>query len=98
MRLIIGITGASGAILGVELLKALRTVPLCETHLVLSKHAFETLGLETSYSVDEVLALANVSYADDKISASIASGSFKTEGYGCDSVQYENAGCYCQWK
>jgi 4-hydroxy-3-polyprenylbenzoate decarboxylase len=80
MRLIIGITGASGAILGVELLKALQSVSQCETHLVVSKHAIETIGLETSYSLDDVYKLATVSYAEDKISASIASGSFRTDG------------------
>ncbi|MEI8130981.1 MAG: UbiX family flavin prenyltransferase [Leptolinea sp.] len=80
MKLIVGITGASGAVLGIELLRALQTVSVCETHLVISKHAYETLHLETAYSVADVIALANVSYADDKMSAAIASGSFKTDG------------------
>lgn len=80
MRLIIGITGASGATLGIEFLKALQTVSHCETHLVISKHAMETIRLETSYSMEEVMKLATFSYPEDKISATIASGSFKTDG------------------
>jgi flavin prenyltransferase len=80
MRLIVGISGASGAILGVELLKALRRVPDVETHLVVSRHAEQTLALETSYSLDEVKALADAVYAPDDIAAVIASGSFRTAG------------------
>jgi flavin prenyltransferase len=80
MRLIIGITGASGAILGIEVLKALQTVADCETHLVISKHAMETIRLETSYSMVDVMKLATFTYPEDKISAAIASGSFKTDG------------------
>jgi 4-hydroxy-3-polyprenylbenzoate decarboxylase len=80
MRLIIGITGASGAILGIETLRALQTITQLETHLIISNHAIETINLETSYSLDEVVKLATVSYPEDKISASIASGSFRTDG------------------
>jgi flavin prenyltransferase len=80
MRLIIGITGASGAILGIEFLRALQTIAHFETHLVISKHAMETIRLETTFTLAEVNNLATVSYAEDKISASIASGSFKTDG------------------
>jgi polyprenyl P-hydroxybenzoate/phenylacrylic acid decarboxylase-like protein len=80
MRLIIGITGASGAILGIETLRALQTISQLETHLVISKHAIETIHLETSYSLNDIKNLATVTYPDDQISASIASGSFKTDG------------------
>ena len=80
MRLIIGISGASGVRLGVELLKALHAVADCETHLVISKNALQVLQLETNYSLEQVAALASVSYSEDQLTAPIASGSYKTDG------------------
>lgn len=79
LRLIIGITGASGAIYGVKLLEALRNLQV-ETHLVISKSAGLTLLSETGYSISEVQKLASYSYNDAEIGAAIASGSFKTAG------------------
>ena len=79
-RLIIGISGASGAIYGVRLLQVLREVPDVETHLILSQAARQTLALETDYSLREVQALADVVHDARDIAASISSGSFKTAG------------------
>lgn len=56
MRLIVGMTGATGAPLGVELLQALRAIPDVETHLVMSKWAKTTIELETPYTPAEVAA------------------------------------------
>lgn len=79
-RLIIGISGASGAIYGVRMLQVLRDVPDIETHLILSEAARQTLAMETDYSVREVQALADVVHDARDIAASISSGSFKTAG------------------
>lgn len=79
-RLIIGISGASGAIYGVRLLQVLRDVADVETHLVMSAAARQTLALETDLSVREVQALANVNHDARDIAASISSGSFQTAG------------------
>lgn len=79
-RLIIGMSGASGAILGIELLRALKTIPEWESHLVISKGAEETIRLETNYSLDDVKSLADKVYNIKDIGASIASGTFKTAG------------------
>ncbi len=79
-RLIIGISGASGAIYGVRLLQVLRDVVDVETHLVMSAAARQTLALETDLSVREVQALANVNHDARDIAASISSGSFQTAG------------------
>lgn len=79
-RLIIGISGASGAIYGVRLLQVLREVPDVETHLILSQAARQTLALETDFSLREVQALADVVHDARDIAASISSGSFKTAG------------------
>ncbi|ACR69880.1 UbiX family flavin prenyltransferase [Edwardsiella ictaluri] len=79
-RLIIGISGASGAIYGVRLLQALRALSAVETHLVMSQAARQTLALETDLSLKEVQALADVVHDVRDIAASLSSGSFKTAG------------------
>jgi 4-hydroxy-3-polyprenylbenzoate decarboxylase len=79
MRLIIGITGATGTIYGVRLLERLRESGV-ETHLVISRWAARTLIHETPYTKEQVEALATVSYAPGDMGASISSGSFKTDG------------------
>lgn len=79
-KLIVGISGASGAIYGVRLLQVLRSVEGVETHLVMSQAARQTLALETSLNLRDVQALADVVYDSRDIAASISSGSFKTMG------------------
>jgi flavin prenyltransferase len=78
-RLIVGITGASGAIYGVRLLRLLQTTKI-ETHLVMSRSAKITLTQEMDIGIAEVSALASVVHQVDNIGASIASGSFRTMG------------------
>jgi len=78
-RLIVGITGASGAIYGVRLLRLLRAAGI-ETHLVMSRSAKIALTQELDVSVAEVTALANVVHQVDNVGASISSGSFRTLG------------------
>ena len=77
-RLIVGLSGASGAIYGVRLLQVLRNVAEVETHLVMSQAARQTLSLETDLSLRDVQALADVVHDARDIAASISSGSFKT--------------------
>ena len=79
-RIIIGISGASGAIYGVRALQALKSAPGIESHLVLSPSAKRTIGEETDWSVADVEALADVVHVHRDIGASIASGSFRTAG------------------
>lgn len=79
-RLIVGITGASGALYGIRLLELLREMDLFETHLILSQAAEITIAHETNYKIKDVLALADVFYKPTDITASIASGSFITKG------------------
>ena len=80
MRLIVGITGATGAVLGVRLLEHLRAMSEVETHLVVSHWARATIELETGRSVREITALADVVYAPDDQGAAISSGSFRVDG------------------
>ena len=80
MRLIVAITGASGAIYGVRLLEALRATPKVEVHLVMSKTGRLTVALETGRKVREVEKLAHHVHRDQDLAASISSGSYKTAG------------------
>lgn len=79
-RLIVGISGASGAIYGVRLLQVLSDVADIETHLVMSPAARQTLSLETDFSLRDVQAMADVVHDARDIAANISSGSFKTAG------------------
>lgn len=78
-RLVVGISGASGVIYGARLLELLRPTPV-ETHLVVTKSARMTLAYETSMSIGELTALADVCYSNMDLGAPIASGSFQTLG------------------
>ncbi|WP_372378083.1 non-oxidative hydroxyarylic acid decarboxylases subunit B [Vibrio natriegens] len=80
MKLIVGMTGATGAPLGVTLLQALQMIPDVETHLVMSRWAKTTIELETPYNAREISALADVTYNSSNQAAAISSGSFKTDG------------------
>jgi 4-hydroxy-3-polyprenylbenzoate decarboxylase len=78
-RLVVGISGASGAALGIRLLQVAPGLSL-ETHLVISAAGKHTIRQETDWKVEDVLALADFAYQDEDISAAIASGSFRTHG------------------
>jgi len=78
-RLVIGISGASGAIYGVRMLEMLKKTDI-ETHLVMSKSAEMTLVYETSYKPKDIRELATVNHPTADIGASISSGSFQTMG------------------
>jgi 4-hydroxy-3-polyprenylbenzoate decarboxylase len=79
MRLIVGITGATGVIYGVRLLERLREAGV-ETHVVISRWGARTLTHETPYSREQVEALAHTAYAPGDMGAAISSGSFQTAG------------------
>ena len=78
-RIIIGITGASGAIYGIRALELLRAVGV-ETHLVLSPSAGRTITEETDFTIEQVKSLATFVHGFKDIGASIASGSFQVDG------------------
>jgi len=79
-RLIIGISGASGAIYGIRALEALKNAPDIETHLVMSPAAKRIIVEETDWKVSAVEALADVVHTHSDIGAAVASGSFITAG------------------
>jgi 4-hydroxy-3-polyprenylbenzoate decarboxylase len=79
VRLVVAMTGATGAIIGVRLLEALRELDV-ETHLVVSRWARATIAEETPYTVREVTDLASVNHAPEDQGATISSGSFRTDG------------------
>jgi 4-hydroxy-3-polyprenylbenzoate decarboxylase len=78
-RLVVGISGASGVVYGIRLLDALRELGI-ESHLVITKAAEMTIGLETELKPKAVAARADFSYAVTDIGAAIASGTFRTKG------------------
>lgn len=78
-RIVVAVTGASGAVYGVRLLEALKETPSVETHLVVSKAGYLNLATELSLKRDDLESLADVGYSDADIGAAIASGSFKTD-------------------
>lgn len=79
MRLIVGITGATGTVFGVRTLQILKDTGV-ESHLVLSKWGARTLLHETPYTVDYVKSLATRAYGESDQGAAISSGSFLTDG------------------
>ena len=79
-RIVVGMSGASGSIYGIRLLEALARLPEVESHLVLTPTAKMNIGLETDWKVGDVEALADVLHDARDVSASIASGSFRTAG------------------
>jgi 4-hydroxy-3-polyprenylbenzoate decarboxylase len=79
-RLIIGISGATGAIYGVRMLEILAKIDEIETHLVMSKAGRMTIQVETPYAVKDVEAMADVVHDINNVGASVSSGSFRTEG------------------
>jgi flavin prenyltransferase len=79
-RIIVGMTGASGSVFGIELLHQLRQFPDVQTHLVMSRWARATIHLETGLSARDVADSADVVYSWDDQAAAISSGSFRVEG------------------
>lgn len=79
-RLIVGISGASGAQYGIRLLQVLQPLAQIETHLIISQAARRTIALETDFTLREVTELADVYHDVRDIAASLSSGSFRTTG------------------
>lgn len=80
MRLVIGISGATGAQYGVRLLEVVSQMSGVETHLILTRLAEEIIAYETDWSVEQVKALASYRHSVDELAAPISSGSFRTDG------------------
>jgi len=80
LKIVVGVSGASGAIYGLRLLEKLRLQPDVETHLILSRSGEKTLFLELGKKAAELRSLAHFSYPLEDISGRLASGSFRTGG------------------
>jgi 4-hydroxy-3-polyprenylbenzoate decarboxylase len=79
MRLVVGMSGSSGAIYGIRLLEVVHELPGIEVHLILSPAAKQTIALETDRQPGEVEALADVLYRHGDIAAAISSGSYPVD-------------------
>lgn len=93
MRLIVGISGASGVVMGYHLLKILKQFPDIETHLVITEGAATNFRCETDIPVDEVKKLADFVHSNKNMAASISSGSFKTDGMIIIPASMKTVGC-----
>ena len=80
MRIVVGISGSTGAIFGIRLLQVLHALEKVETHLVVSNPAKQTIALETDCTLEQVESYAHRVYRPSDIAAAISSGSFKTDG------------------
>ena len=80
MRLIVGISGASGVVYGIRLLEILKAHSEVETHLVISNGGKLNISLESAVSLKQVEKLASVVHSDQNLAATIASGSYQTDG------------------
>ncbi|HEX3015236.1 MAG TPA: UbiX family flavin prenyltransferase [Desulfobacteria bacterium] len=78
-RIVVGITGATGAVYGIKLLEALKSAQV-ETHLIITNWGKQTIKLETNYTLEEVTGLADYTYEEDNLAATLASGSFLHDG------------------
>ena len=78
-KIIIGITGSTGSILGIRLLEILGKLDI-ETHLIVSKWGLQTLEYETNYTYDQIRGMADIFYGPGDMGAAVSSGSFMTEG------------------
>ncbi len=79
-RIVIAITGATGVIYGIEALRLLAANDNVETHLIVTESGKQNIEIETDYAVNDVLGFADYVYDDKDVSASLASGSFLTDG------------------
>jgi 4-hydroxy-3-polyprenylbenzoate decarboxylase len=79
LPLVVAITGATGVVYGVEMLRVLKELGQ-PTHLIVSEAAGLNLAIETNYSLDDVRAMADVVYSNKDVGAAVASGSFRTRG------------------
>jgi flavin prenyltransferase len=92
MRLVVGVTGATGVIYGIRLLEILRAHAEVQTHLVISAPGKRTIAEETAYALKDVEALATQHYDNRDIGAPIASGSFRTAGMVIAPCSIKTAG------
>lgn len=79
MRIIVGISGSTGAIYGVRMLEVLRDLGV-ESYLIMSRWGAKCISMETSYDLDSVKSLASVVYDDENMAAGVSSGTYKTDG------------------
>lgn len=79
-RIVIGISGASGTVYAIDLLKKMQRIPEIETHVIVSQWAKRNLKLETDLTMSDLTDLIDVEYSNNDLEAAVASGSFLTDG------------------
>lgn len=80
MKIVVGITGASGVIYGIRLLEVLKERNIADTHLIVSEPAKKIISIETEYELDEIYALASHVYDNSDFTTALSSGSVRYDG------------------
>jgi 4-hydroxy-3-polyprenylbenzoate decarboxylase len=93
VKIIVGITGASGVIYGIRLLEVLKDKNVAETHLIVSENAKKIISIETDFELDEVYSLASHVYDNSDFTASISSGSVQYDGEIIAPCSMKTLGC-----
>lgn len=96
-RLVVGVSGASGAPLAIELLQQLKYRPEVETHLILTKGGEMTLHQEAGMTTEELFSLADVVHDNANIGAAPGQRKLEKHGDDCLSLQHENRGRHRVW-
>ncbi len=96
-KIVIGVSGASGTIYAINLVKKLKEYPMVETHGIISPWAKQNLKLESDLSLNEFESLFDYYYSNKDLGAAVASGSFLTDGMINRTGKYENSRRYLCW-
>ena len=93
MKIIVGITGASGVVYGIRLLEVLRERNIADTHLIISESAKQIISIETNYKLEEIYALASHVYDNSNFTAPPCSGSVQYDGAIIAPCSMKTLGC-----
>ncbi|MGB2842402.1 MAG: UbiX family flavin prenyltransferase [Halobacteriota archaeon] len=93
MKIIVGITGASGVVYGIRLLEVLRERNTAETYLIVSESAKKIIAIETDYELEEIYALASHVYDNSDLTAPLSSGSVRYDGAIIAPCSMKTLGC-----
>jgi len=93
MKIVIGITGASGVVYGIRLLEVLRERDIADTHLIVSESAKQIISIETNYKLEEIYALASHVYDNSDFKTALSSGSVRHDGAMIAPCSMKTLGC-----
>ncbi len=93
MKIVVGITGASGVVYGIRLLEVLKERDIADTHLIVSESAKQIISIETEYELEEIYALASHVYDNSDFTTALSSGSVRHDGAMIAPCSMKTLGC-----